>query len=164
MVLGDVVYLGQLLGVMVMGVRVEADGSCSSGGMVLQDGMLHCGDGGGGSCGRCRLLDVDGLQSWGRCQVGSCWEALDLLGEELLLDVLLGCLLKLTVLFHLLWGEGDGLALQGCQRGVLLCFWLIFLQGLGSVPWKRLQFGREGLQSGQPLGSILAGLRGIGLD
>lgn len=45
-VLGNVVYLGQLGMSMVRVVVmrwVDAHG-CSSGSMVLQDGMLHCGD------------------------------------------------------------------------------------------------------------------------
>lgn len=42
--LGDVVHLGQGLGV---GVRVDANGSSSGGCVVLQDSVLHRGDGGG---------------------------------------------------------------------------------------------------------------------
>lgn len=113
--LGNMMDLGKWLG---MRVGVNANGGGGGGGMMLQDGMLHSCDGGGR--GRGRLLNVDGLQGrsgWGQGSGG--WEGFYLLGQELLLDVLLGGLLELAVLLHLLGSEGDGLALQGGQGGVL---------------------------------------------
>lgn len=54
--LGNMMYLGEWLG---MRVGVNANGSSSCCGVMLQDGMLNSCDGGGRGCGR--LLNVDGL-------------------------------------------------------------------------------------------------------
>lgn len=142
-VLGNVVYLGQLGMCRVWVVCmcwVDAHG-CSSGSVVLQNGVLHCGDGRAGGYRHSGLLNVDLLQCWRRWswgQVGSCCsggcccssrgKCLHLFGQKLLLDVLLGSLLQFAVFLHLLWCERDGLTLQRSQS-VLLRLHALFLQG-----------------------------------
>lgn len=68
MVLGDVVYLGQLsVGrVRVVGVRRVDAHRCGGSCVVLQNGVLHRGDGRAGGHRHSRLLDVDLLQGGGR--------------------------------------------------------------------------------------------------
>lgn len=113
--LGDVVYLGERLR---MRVRVDANGGGGCRCVVLEDGMLHGCDGSGRG-GRW-LLNVNGLQGrrgWG--QGCGSWKGLDLLGQQLLLNVLLCSLLEFAVFLHLLGCEGDRLALQGGQGRVL---------------------------------------------
>jgi hypothetical protein len=131
----------------VVGVcRVDAHG-CSSGCVVLHDGVLYCGNG-GGLCHRHRrlLLDVDLLHGGGRwlggevvgvgssgccCSRRRRGKVLHLLGEQLLLYVLLGCLLQLTVLLHLFLSEGDRVTLQRSQAIILSIHALFLKTGWG---------------------------------